>query len=64
MLEVVEKVCEHVVMIHKGRIVADESVSQLRELMHLPNLEEIFRQLMQQDDMESRAREVVAVMAR
>src|SRR5580693_1256714 len=41
-LEIVEKVCEHVVMIHKGRIVADDSVSRLRDLMHLPTLEEIF----------------------
>ena len=63
-LELVEKVCEHVVVIYRGRIVADDSVSRLRDLMHLPNLEEIFTQLVEQDDMESRAREIASVIAR
>jgi ABC-2 type transport system ATP-binding protein len=62
-LELVEKVCAHVVVIYQGRIVADDSVHRLRELMHLPNLEEIFVQLVQQDDMASRASEIAAAMA-
>jgi ABC-2 type transport system ATP-binding protein len=62
-LELVEKVCTHVVVIYQGRIVADDSVHRLRELMHLPNLEEIFVQLVQQDDMASRASEIAAAMA-
>jgi ABC-2 type transport system ATP-binding protein len=62
-LELVEKVCEHIVVIYRGRIVADDSVSRLRELMHLPNLEEIFTQLVEQHDMESRAREIASVIA-
>src|SRR6185369_1982288 len=62
-LELVEKVCEHVLVIYRGRIVADDSVSRLRELMHLPNLEEIFTQLVEQDDMESRAREIATTIA-
>jgi ABC-2 type transport system ATP-binding protein len=62
-LELVERVCERVVVIHKGRIVADDSVTHLRALMQLPNLEEIFTQLVEQDDMESRAREIAAVIA-
>jgi ABC-2 type transport system ATP-binding protein len=62
-LELVEKVCEHVLVIYRGRIVADDSVSRLRDLMHLPNLEEIFTQLVQQDDMETRAREIASVIA-
>ena len=61
-LELVEKVCEHVVVIYKGRIVADDSVTRLRDLMQLPSLEEIFTQLVQQDDMESRARKIASVM--
>src|SRR5882757_2159279 len=36
-LEVVEKVCEHVIVIYRGRIVADDSVGRLRDLMRLPN---------------------------
>lgn len=61
-LELIEKVCEHVVVIYKGRIVADDSVSRLRDLMQLPSLEEIFTQLVQQDDMESRARAIRSAM--
>jgi ABC-2 type transport system ATP-binding protein len=49
-LEVVEKACSRVVIIHKGNIVADDSVSNLRELMKLPTLEEIFNQLVVQAD--------------
>lgn len=62
-LELVEKVCEHVVVIYKGRIVADDSVTRLRDLMHLPNLEEIFTQLVHQDDMEARAKGIAALIA-
>src|SRR5580698_3602303 len=63
-LELVEKVCEHIVVIYQGRIVADDSVSGLRGLMQLPNLEEIFKQLVEQGDMESRAREIVEAITR
>jgi ABC-2 type transport system ATP-binding protein len=62
-LELVEKVCEHVIVIYKGRIAADDSVGRLRDLMQLPNLEEIFAQLVQQGDMESRARDIAEIMA-
>jgi ABC-2 type transport system ATP-binding protein len=62
MLELVEKVCEHVIVIYKGRIVADDSVGRLRDLMQLPSLEEIFTQLVQQGDMESRARDIAEIM--
>jgi ABC-type multidrug transport system ATPase subunit len=55
-LEVVEKVCSSVVIIYKGRIMANDSVGQLRDLMKLPSLEEIFAQLIQQEDMEVVAR--------
>jgi ABC-2 type transport system ATP-binding protein len=61
-LELVEKICEHIVVIYRGRIVADDSVSRLRDLMHLPNLEEIFTQLVEQHDMESRAQEIASVI--
>jgi len=62
-LELVEKVCEHIVVIYQGRIVSDDSVRRLRDLMHLPNLEEIFTQLVEQHDMESRAQEIASVIA-
>lgn len=63
-LELVEKICEHIVVIYQGRIVADDSVASLRGLMQLPNLEEIFKQLVEQGDMESRARDIAEVMSR
>jgi ABC-2 type transport system ATP-binding protein len=62
-LELVEKVCEHIIIIYKGRIVADDSVGRLRDLMQLPNLEEIFAQLVHQGDMESRARDIVDLIS-
>ncbi len=63
-LELVEKICEHIVVIYQGRVVADDSVSSLRGLMQLPNLEEIFKQLVEQGDMESRAKDIAEVMSR
>jgi ABC-2 type transport system ATP-binding protein len=62
-LELVEKVCAHVVVIYKGQIVADDSVNRLRELMQLPNLEEIFNQLVEQQDMETRANDIASLIS-
>ena len=61
-LELVEKVCDRIVVIYKGRIVADDSVSGLRTLMQLPTLEQVFGQLVQQDDMEARASRIASVV--
>ncbi|MGD1097955.1 MAG: ABC transporter ATP-binding protein, partial [Bryobacteraceae bacterium] len=41
-LETVERVCSHVVILHRGKIVADDSIEQLRTLMSMRTLEEIF----------------------
>lgn len=57
-LELVEKVCDHIVVIHKGHIVADDSVANLRALMQRPSLEGVFIQLVQQDDLEARAKAI------
>ena len=51
-LKVVEKVCSSVVILHKGRVVAHDSVERLRDLMRLPSLEEIFSQLVLEQDTE------------
>jgi ABC-2 type transport system ATP-binding protein len=61
-LEVVEKVCERVVIIYRGKIVAADSVARLRDLMEVPSLEEIFSQLIEQRDLESVARDIVAAI--
>ena len=44
-LEVVEKVCSRVIIIHRGKVITDDSVENLRNLMKLPSLNEIFSQL-------------------
>ena len=61
-LELVEKVCSRVIVIYKGRIVADDSVEGMRGLMNLPSLEEIFTQLVQQVDMAGRAGAISALI--
>ena len=61
-LEVVEKVCSKVIIIHKGKIVANDSVENLRNLMKLPSLEEIFNQLIIHEDSERIADHVVKAM--
>jgi len=58
-LEVVEQICSRVVVIAKGKILADASPSKLTELMELANLESVFAQLVQQEDTKSVARELV-----
>jgi ABC-2 type transport system ATP-binding protein len=58
-LEVVEQICTRVVVIAKGKILADASPSELTGMMHLKNLETVFAQLVQQEDTKSVARELV-----
>jgi ABC-2 type transport system ATP-binding protein len=61
-LEVTEKICTRVLILDKGRIVADDSVENLRSLMNLPSLVEIFNQLVSHEDTDAVARNIVAVM--
>ena len=49
-LETVERVCSHVVILHRAKVAADDSIEHLRELMSLPTLEEIFSQLAVEQD--------------
>jgi len=55
----VEKVCSRVVILHNGKVVANNLVTELRALMKLPNLEEIFSQLVIEKDTDAVAREFV-----
>ncbi len=61
-LEVVEKVCSRVVILHKGRAVANDSIDSLRGLMALPTLEGIFSQLVTEQDPDSTARRIAEVI--
>src|ERR1041384_3719821 len=58
-LETVERVCSRVVILHKGRVVANDSIEQLRALMSLPTLEDIFSQLAIEQDTAAITREMV-----
>lgn len=61
-MEIVEQVCNRVVVIAKGRIVADARPNDLASLMRLPNLEKVFAQLVKQQDTRSAAQQIVNVM--
>ena len=61
-LETVERVCSHVVILHKGRVAANDSIEQLRVLMSLPTLEEIFLQLAVEQDTEVIAQQLVELI--
>jgi ABC-2 type transport system ATP-binding protein len=61
-LEVVERVCDRVIILSKGQVVADASPSSLIGLMKLPDLESVFAQLVLQTDTEQLARDLVQVM--
>jgi len=57
-LDTVERVSTRVVILHRGKVVADDSIERLRSLMELPNLESIFSQLAVEQDTESMARQI------
>jgi ABC-2 type transport system ATP-binding protein len=57
-LEVVETICEKVIIIHKGKIMAEQRVSKLRSMMNLSTLEAVFTQLVEQENMEKTARDI------
>jgi ABC-2 type transport system ATP-binding protein len=57
-LDTVERVCSRVVILHRGKIVADDSIERLRSLMELPTLEAIFSQLAVEQDTQSMARQI------
>ena len=61
-LEIVERVSSHVVILHKGRVVANDSIDQLRSLMSLETLEEIFEQLAIEQDTPAIAKQILHLM--
>ena len=61
-LEVVEKICTSVIILRQGKIVAHDSVEHLRALLQSASLEDVFSQLVVEEDTEKLAGEMVAVM--
>jgi len=57
-LDTVERICSRVVILHRGKLVADDTIESLRSLMALPTLEGIFSQLAVEQDTDSMARQI------
>jgi ABC-2 type transport system ATP-binding protein len=61
-LETVERVCSRVVILHRGKVVADGSIERLRTLLALPTLERIFQQVAVEHDPAAVSREIVELI--
>ena len=57
-LDTVERICSRVVILHRGKLVADDTIERLRTLMELPTLEGIFSQLAVEQDTDAMARQI------
>jgi ABC-2 type transport system ATP-binding protein len=62
-LEIVERVCTRVIVIHQGAVVADDTVDRLRTVMSRSSLESIFAELAITQDPAAVADELADVMA-
>jgi ABC-2 type transport system ATP-binding protein len=61
-LEVVEKVCSHVLLLHRGNVVAHETIEGMRRLASKPSLEHVFSELTHQTDTGIMAQDLVSAM--
>jgi ABC-2 type transport system ATP-binding protein len=61
-LEVVEQVCDRVIILAGGRVLANAAPRELTTMMELPTLERVFAQMVQQTDTERLAEDLVDVM--
>jgi len=61
-LELVEKACSRVLVIHQGKIVADDTVEALQHVVSSGSLEEVFSQLVLRDDPERTAADIADVV--
>ncbi len=64
LLEAIEQVATDVLILHEGQVVAHDSVARLRSLMALPSLEQVFRTLVIETDIDGLANDLVANMKR
>lgn len=61
-LEIVERICSRVVILHKGHVVANDSIQNLSAVLSQPNLEGIFAELVIEQDTAAITREIVQVI--
>jgi ABC-2 type transport system ATP-binding protein len=57
-LETAERISSHVVILNRGKVVADDSIERLRALMAQPTLEGIFSQLAVEQDTTAISRQI------
>ena len=62
-LESVEKICGKVIVLHRGRVVADASVQHLRTVMARSSLEEVFSELVLNEDPERTAADLATLVS-
>jgi ABC-2 type transport system ATP-binding protein len=62
-MEIVEKVCSDVIILHRGRVVAHDSIEHLRDLQQRSSLEQVFAELVLRSDPERTARDIADVAA-
>jgi ABC-2 type transport system ATP-binding protein len=62
-LEVVEKICSHVLILSKGKLVAHGSVNDVRQMAGRATLEDSFSHLVEERDAEKIASDIVEVMS-
>jgi ABC-2 type transport system ATP-binding protein len=62
-LEVVEKVCDTVLILNKGQVVAHDSVARLRGLLSESSLEGVFTQLTRGEDADLTAKRILDAVA-
>lgn len=62
-LDMVEKVCTDVIILHHGQVVAQDSVERLRELSRVESLEAVFAKLAVDDNVDAVGRAIAAVGA-
>ncbi len=55
-LEVVEKVCDRVVILNRGEVVADGDTEKLKEMTHRTSLEDAFTELTSEEDLSTTVR--------
>jgi ABC-2 type transport system ATP-binding protein len=60
-LDMVERVCSEVVILHHGEVVAQDSVTRLRDLSRAASLEQVFAHLAVDANVEAIGRELAAV---
>ena len=60
-LDMVEKICTDVIILHHGAVVAQDSVERLRELSKAPSLEAVFAKLAVDDNVDVTGRAIAKV---